>query len=261
MLYQTSLMEMYNVQAIDDELGGVKDIYIDDEDWVIRYLVVDTRKWLPGKKVLMSPIQFDQVDFINQRIKLADTKENIKEGPSLEEHEPVSRNFEKSLSTYFGWPYYWNGESVWGPYGTPSDLVYNSEKNETPTIPDVREEDHDDFHLRSVDELKGEFSGYKMKAKDGKIGKITDFIVDDSDWKVHYAIVEKNNLLPGEVYLVPVDWIQNIDHINKEVYVDVPEYVFKKGPDFQPYQPLTEDYESYMYRKFQQAEAWKKQYQ
>ena len=31
------------------------DFVIDDESWAIRYLIVDTRNWFPGKKVLVSP--------------------------------------------------------------------------------------------------------------------------------------------------------------------------------------------------------------
>ncbi|MEO8921887.1 MAG: PRC-barrel domain-containing protein, partial [Caldimonas sp.] len=33
-------------------VGHVKDFYFDDEEWVVRYLVVDTGGWLSSRKVL-----------------------------------------------------------------------------------------------------------------------------------------------------------------------------------------------------------------
>jgi hypothetical protein len=42
----------YMVHAIDGETGYIKDLIIDDE-WRIQYLIVDTRDWFGGKKVLI----------------------------------------------------------------------------------------------------------------------------------------------------------------------------------------------------------------
>jgi len=36
----------------------VEDIVYEDADWAVRYLIVDTRDWLPGKKV---PVSADRV--------------------------------------------------------------------------------------------------------------------------------------------------------------------------------------------------------
>src|ERR1044071_4192956 len=40
----------YHIEARDGEIGHVEDFIIDAETWEIRYMVVDTRNWLPGKK-------------------------------------------------------------------------------------------------------------------------------------------------------------------------------------------------------------------
>ena len=52
-----SLKELYGdkLGASDGEIGQVKDFYFDDQDWVIRYLVVDTGTWLTERQVLISP--------------------------------------------------------------------------------------------------------------------------------------------------------------------------------------------------------------
>jgi hypothetical protein len=43
------------IRAEDGEIGHVKDVLVDDKAWAVRYLVVDTRHWWSGKKVLISP--------------------------------------------------------------------------------------------------------------------------------------------------------------------------------------------------------------
>jgi PRC-barrel domain len=45
--------------ATDGEIGHVKDFYFDDKSWAVRYLVVDTGSWLPGRLVLLAPQAFD----------------------------------------------------------------------------------------------------------------------------------------------------------------------------------------------------------
>jgi PRC-barrel domain len=43
------------IHAVDGEIGTVEDFYFEEDDWTVRYLLVDTGKWLSGKKVLLSP--------------------------------------------------------------------------------------------------------------------------------------------------------------------------------------------------------------
>jgi transposase len=45
----------YHINALDGEIGHDKDMLVEDADWSIHYLVVDTTNWWPGKKVLISP--------------------------------------------------------------------------------------------------------------------------------------------------------------------------------------------------------------
>ncbi len=47
----------YHIQANDDEVGHVEDFRIEDDDWSIHDLIVDTRNWLPGKRVLV-PVDY-----------------------------------------------------------------------------------------------------------------------------------------------------------------------------------------------------------
>jgi len=49
----------YHIQALDGQIGHVEDFIVDDENWIIRYLVIDTKDILPGKNVLISPLWVD----------------------------------------------------------------------------------------------------------------------------------------------------------------------------------------------------------
>ena len=52
-----SIKQLYGEKlgASDGEIGHVKDFYLDDRNWAVRYLVADTGTWLPGRRVLLSP--------------------------------------------------------------------------------------------------------------------------------------------------------------------------------------------------------------
>ena len=57
-------IEHYGVDALDGKKGYIKDFIWDTYNWSLRYLVIDTRDWLPGgKKVLISPDQFDTLNW------------------------------------------------------------------------------------------------------------------------------------------------------------------------------------------------------
>jgi hypothetical protein len=52
MLRNTKDLLGYALHATDGIIGGLKDFHFDDQSWVIRYLIVDTRTWLSSRKVL-----------------------------------------------------------------------------------------------------------------------------------------------------------------------------------------------------------------
>jgi len=40
----------YSIKATDGDIGHVSDFIVDDVQWAIRHIVVDSRTWWPGKK-------------------------------------------------------------------------------------------------------------------------------------------------------------------------------------------------------------------
>src|SRR5688572_23454620 len=90
--------------ATDGDIGHVKDFYFDDQNWALRYLVVDTGSWLPGRQVLLSPHSLGHIDQANKILRLNLTRKQIEESPSIDSHQPVSRQYEEEYYQYFGWP-------------------------------------------------------------------------------------------------------------------------------------------------------------
>ena len=62
-LRSTHDVSSYHIQAEDGEIGHVEDFIIDDETWAIRYIIINTRNWWPGKKVLVSPRWIEHVSW------------------------------------------------------------------------------------------------------------------------------------------------------------------------------------------------------
>ena len=65
----------YHIRASDGEIGHVADVLVEDADWGIHYLVVDTRNWWPGKKVLVSPRSIRDIDWTNESVDLNVTRQ------------------------------------------------------------------------------------------------------------------------------------------------------------------------------------------
>jgi hypothetical protein len=97
----------YAIEATDGSIGKVDDFILDDENWILRYLVVDTKKWLPGKKVLISPEWIKTVDWADSHVAVVLTREAVKDCPEFDPTEPINRNYEVKLYDYYGRPTYW----------------------------------------------------------------------------------------------------------------------------------------------------------
>ena len=107
--YVQSLREMtnYSIEATDGTLGHVADFFVDDEDWQIRYLLIDTGNWWPGKKVLVAPTWVNTVSWDDARIYVELTQEKIKHSPEYDPDVAISRTYERDLHRYYGYPEYW----------------------------------------------------------------------------------------------------------------------------------------------------------
>lgn len=113
MLSTVEELEKYTIGATDGTIGTVDDFYFDDHDWVVRYVVVDTSAWLPGRKVLISPFSIGDSDLRNHVFPASISRDQIKNSPGIDADKPVSRQHEIRYLGYYGYPYYWGGSGLW----------------------------------------------------------------------------------------------------------------------------------------------------
>jgi uncharacterized protein YrrD len=100
------------IQATDGEIGHVEDFVIDAETWAIRYLVVDTRNWWPGKKVLISPQWIDRVSWAESKVFVSLSREAVKQSPEYTKESLLSRDYETALYEHYNRSGYWVDDLV-----------------------------------------------------------------------------------------------------------------------------------------------------
>lgn len=99
-----------HVQGLDDAIGHIGDFIVDDESWEVRYLVVETGNWWPGRRVLVEPRWARQVGWEEGKIHFDLSRQAIKDSPSWDGTEAVNRQYEVQLHDYYGRPVYWRGK-------------------------------------------------------------------------------------------------------------------------------------------------------
>lgn len=97
----------HHIQAADGEIGHVDDFVIDDETWAIRYLIIDTRNWWPGKKVLVSPQWIERVSWSESKVFVNLSRETIKQSPEYMEQSLLTRDYESGLHRHYNRQGYW----------------------------------------------------------------------------------------------------------------------------------------------------------
>jgi len=109
-LRSTHQVTGYHIQATDGEVGHVEDFIMDDETWTIRYLIVATRNWWPGKKVLVSPHWIERVSWSESKVFLNLSRETIKQSPEYTEESLLTRDYETGLHRHYDRKGYWVDE-------------------------------------------------------------------------------------------------------------------------------------------------------
>jgi hypothetical protein len=97
----------YHIAATDGAIGHVKDFVLDGAEWAIRYAIVDTGNWLPGRKVLIAPEWLSEIDWPDRRLHCRLTRRDIEQSPLYDPEKPLERTFEDRLHRHYGEEGYW----------------------------------------------------------------------------------------------------------------------------------------------------------
>lgn len=95
-------VEGYHVAARDGDIGHVEDLLIDDSDWSLRFLVIDTRNWLPGRKVLVAPAWARGIDWSDEKLLVDTGREAIKSAPQYQPGMEIDAALERRIFQHYG---------------------------------------------------------------------------------------------------------------------------------------------------------------
>jgi hypothetical protein len=104
-LHSAREVEGYRVAATDGEIGHLEDFFIDDQDWAIQLLGIDTRNWLPGRKVVISPSWLHGIDWPGRRIEVDLSRQQIKDSPEYDPTLVPDETYLEQLAAYYGRPW------------------------------------------------------------------------------------------------------------------------------------------------------------
>ena len=152
MLLSSDELHGYTLHATDGLVGHVKDLFVDDTNWSVRHLVVETGNWLASRRVLIPSAALLEHDAVESAIRVSITREQVRHSPDVDTDMPVSRQHETDLSGYYGFP-------TWHEDARPC---------------------HHDRHLWSVREL----DGYRVRSPEGDVGTVREIVIDDDGWRV-----------------------------------------------------------------------------
>jgi hypothetical protein len=239
MLWDASALEGYAIEAIDGRIGSVREFLFEDTNWIVRWLVVDTGHWLSGRKVLLPPSALGEPDPSARQFPIKLTGRQVKDGPDIDTDCPVSRQHETHLYRHYGSSPYWDSGllPIGGGIGLP--LVETLPRSGSMPVVEEPGPTGGDPHLRSTDAL----TGFHVRATDGEIGHVEDFLVDDEDWSIRYLKVDTRNWWPGSRVLISPRSVRSIDRRNRLVHLDVDRQKVKNSPPYDPSKTVDGAYE------------------
>jgi len=105
-LHSAVSVQGMSVHASDGDIGHVENLLADDSNWEIRYLLIATRNWWPGKVARLSPYAVKDIDWYGARINMNVTREQVKAAPAWDPLALFDAASEEALHRHFGWPGY-----------------------------------------------------------------------------------------------------------------------------------------------------------
>ena len=214
----------------------------------MRYLVDETGRWLPGNQRLISPVAIQQAIWSSHEVILNLTRQEIKESPSLESDEPVSRQKDEDMALHFGWPTYWGATGITGQTMFPKIFKSKSRARKGRTTGHGRR----DPHLESLRDV----ISYHLEAREGSIGHLDDVIAEEDTWTIRHLVIDLHNWLPGKKILLPPKHVEKIQWSDCKLYTHLTRQEIEDSQTYDPSQPINEQTEKRVYDYYGRPKYW-----
>ncbi len=187
------------VVATDGEIGKVTDFLFNDQSWTIGYLVVDVRRRLIRRDVVLTVAAVKEPDWSKKVFQLQLTREQVRDSPVVDSVEPVSRQQRIAMEEYFGRFACWVDRQAGGS-SIPTGTEYPLHSKGNP-------------HLRSAWHL----TGYTVWSAGNEVGYLEGFIVDEPAWHIGYLNVKAGDWLNSRSVLIPTHSVESISWADHRV--------------------------------------------
>ena len=75
-------------------------------------------------------------------------------------------------------------------------------------------------------------SGYHIQTRDGTIGHVSDFIMDDKSWAIRQLVVETGHWFSGKEVLISLSKIDGISYEESKVFVNSTMETIRQEPEY-----------------------------
>ncbi len=89
-----------------------------------------------------------------------------------------------------------------------------------------------------------DLEGFRIAAKDGEIGHVTDVYFEDTDWVVRYFVVATGSWLFGRRVLVSPNSVKSVDWDKRAVCVELTREQVRDSPDIDTDRPVSRQQEA-----------------
>jgi sporulation protein YlmC with PRC-barrel domain len=215
----------YMVVARNKTIGTVEDLYLNDREWDIRYMVVDISHWYDSRNILIPPAYIKYIREDDRKITISIHPSDIRQCETPAMHPTVSHVHENEMHSLHQWPFYWRNVhgASFGP--RPVSAILEKEKRE---LHHLLTDDSHASNLRSFSEMLG----YRIEAYGVSAGKLSDLLMDEETMEVKSAIVNIQQMLSYRKVTVPWELFSRISWYDKCVSFRVPKRELDRYPSY-----------------------------
>jgi hypothetical protein len=230
MLASLTELRSYRVRGTDGEIGRFTDVCFPDNEWVVRYVVVAMEDL--GREALLLSTYLGRLNRGTHTLSVETRREQVANTPPLDRSQPITRQEEKKLHDFYGWPiYWWEEEHDIAPIGG----LWEEER-----VPEQQAEAEPEAEVEPAG-TQLLFAGdlvevYGIQAEGGEAGTLQDIIINDETWMIPYLVV---HLAEGQRVLLATDYVDMIDLGTRDLYVSLPRDIILGGPVVSAEEPLT----------------------
>ena len=116
----------------------------------------------------------------------------------------------------------------WGRTGVHVNLS-RDDVRKSPALDDEAMPDVADERLDSVKTT----SGYHIRARNGEIGHVDDFLIGQDSWRIRYLLVDTSNWIGGRSVIVSSEAVERVDKEDNQIYVDADRDAIKNAPELE----------------------------